>query len=59
MAIRGDLWSMDLSQVLQMLSLNQKEGQLVIDLENNRYLIPDLEALAPGERTGFQRHIYW
>jgi len=36
MAIKGDLWSMDLAQVLQMLSLNQKEGQLVIDLGSSR-----------------------
>lgn len=36
MAIKGDLWSMDLAQVLQMLSLNQKDGQLVIDLGDNR-----------------------
>jgi len=36
MAIKGDLSSMDLAQVLQMLSLHQKEGELVIDLGNNR-----------------------
>lgn len=36
-----------------------RHGKVIIDLENNRYLIPDLEALTPGERTGFQRHIYW
>ena len=38
MAIKGDLCSMDLTQVFQMLSLNQKEGRLVIDLEENRNL---------------------
>ena len=36
MGIKGDLWSMDLTQVLQMLSLNQKEGQLVIDVGGGR-----------------------
>jgi outer membrane protein assembly factor BamB/tetratricopeptide (TPR) repeat protein len=36
MAIKGDLWSMDLTQVFQMLSLNQKEGQLIIDLGGGR-----------------------
>jgi len=36
-----------------------KRGKVIIDLENNRYLIGDLEALTPRERTEFQRHIYW
>ncbi|MBN2492138.1 MAG: PQQ-binding-like beta-propeller repeat protein [Planctomycetes bacterium] len=36
MAIKGDLWSMDLTQVFQMLALNQKEGQLCIDLGGGR-----------------------
>jgi ATP-binding cassette, subfamily B, bacterial len=34
-------------------------GKILIDVDENRYLIPDLEALTPGERTQFQRYIYW
>ncbi len=34
-------------------------GKVIIDLENNRYLIPDIEKLSPGERADFQRYIYW
>jgi hypothetical protein len=34
-------------------------GKVLMDLENNRYLIPDLDKLSPGERSEFQRYIYW
>jgi ATP-binding cassette, subfamily B, bacterial len=36
-----------------------KRGKVVIDLDNNRYLIPNLDALTPHERNAFQRYIYW
>ena len=36
-----------------------RRGKVIIDLENNRYLIPDLEKLTTRERTEFQRYIYW
>ena len=36
-----------------------RQGKVIIDLENNRYRIPDLEALSAAERTQFQRYIYW
>lgn len=36
-----------------------RRGKVIIDLENNRYLIPDLDKLSPREREEFQRYIYW
>ncbi len=36
-----------------------RRGKVLIDLDNNRYLIPNLDDLAPSERTQFQRYIYW
>ncbi len=36
-----------------------QRGKVLISLENNRYLIPDLDKLTPSERTEFQRYIYW
>jgi hypothetical protein len=36
-----------------------RRGKVLIDLENNRYLIPDLEKLPPRQRNEFQRYIYW
>ena len=36
-----------------------QRGKVLISLENNRYLVPDLEQLTPSERTEFQRYIYW
>ena len=36
-----------------------RQGKVIIDLEGNRYLIPDLEKLDPKERDNFQRYIYW
>ena len=36
-----------------------RSGKVIIDVDNNRYLIPDLEKLSQRERTSFQRHIYW
>lgn len=36
-----------------------ERGRVLIDLSDNRYLVPDLEALPAGERVLFQRYIYW
>ena len=34
-------------------------GKILIDVDDNRYLIPDLDALDPRQRSDFQRYIYW
>lgn len=34
-------------------------GNMLLDTEDNRYLIPDVVELAPRQRNLFQRHIYW
>jgi len=34
-------------------------GKVLIDVDDNRYLIPDLERLPPRDRDEFQRYIYW
>jgi len=34
-------------------------GRLVIDIDGNRYDIPDLEALDASSQAIFHRHIYW
>jgi hypothetical protein len=36
-----------------------KEGKVLIDVDDNRYLIPDVQALPARERVEFQRYIYW
>jgi hypothetical protein len=36
-----------------------RRGKVLIDVDDNRYLIPDVEALLPGELTDFRRYIYW
>jgi len=36
-----------------------RRGKVLIDVDENRYLIPDLEALPARERNDFQRYIYW
>lgn len=36
-----------------------RKGKVLIDLDNNRYLIPDIEKLTPTERSDFTRYIYW
>jgi ATP-binding cassette, subfamily B, bacterial len=36
-----------------------KQGKVIIDLEGNRYLIPNIEKLSVQERDQFQRYIYW
>lgn len=34
-------------------------GKILLDVYDNRYLIPDLDTLSPRERTEFKRFIYW
>jgi ATP-binding cassette subfamily B protein len=34
-------------------------GKLIIDTEDNRYVIPDVEELPKSDRTKFRQHIYW
>jgi len=36
-----------------------KKGKVIIDVHDNRYVIPDVELLEDGERREFQRYIYW
>jgi ATP-binding cassette subfamily B protein len=34
-------------------------GKMLLDLDDNRFLVPDVEALPPKERELFQRFVYW
>ena len=36
-----------------------RRGKILIDVDDNRYLIPDLDALGTKELADFQRYIYW
>ena len=36
-----------------------RSGKILIDTDQNRYLIPDMEKLQPDQRRDFQRYIYW
>jgi hypothetical protein len=36
-----------------------QDGKVLIDVDENRYLIPDLRQLPPGELADLQRYIYW
>jgi len=36
-----------------------RHGKILIDVDNNRYLVPDLRKLAARELSEFQRYIYW
>ena len=36
-----------------------KNGKVLIDVDDNRYLIPDVEELPIKERVEFTRYIYW
>lgn len=36
-----------------------ERGKILLDLDDNRYLVPDVESLPPRERDLFQRYIYW
>jgi hypothetical protein len=34
-------------------------GKVLIDLDDNRNLVPDVEALPPKEKELFLRYVYW
>jgi len=36
-----------------------QHGKVLIGVDENRYLIPDLRRLSPGELADLQRYIYW
>ena len=35
------------------------EGKLLIDGDDDRYVIPRIDGLPPADRERFLRHIYW
>ena len=34
-------------------------GKVLLDVEDNRFLVPDVDELPQRERELFQRHVYW
>jgi ATP-binding cassette, subfamily B, bacterial len=36
-----------------------ESGKVLLDLDDNRYLVPDVEALPPKEQDLFLRYVYW
>ncbi|MEX2092906.1 MAG: DUF1854 domain-containing protein, partial [Pirellulales bacterium] len=34
-------------------------GKVLVDVDDNRFLVPDVTALPPRERDLFQRYVYW
>ncbi|MCY2982775.1 MAG: DUF1854 domain-containing protein [Planctomycetota bacterium] len=36
-----------------------EKGKLLIDTEENRYVVPDIEALSPPDRERFLQYVYW
>ena len=36
-----------------------ENGRMLLDVDENRYLVPDVTALPPRERQLFERYIYW
>ena len=36
-----------------------RHGKILLDVDDNRYLIPDVKALSDHERNEFVRYIYW
>jgi len=36
-----------------------RKGKIILDVDQNRYLIPDINNLDPHERSEFERYIYW
>jgi ATP-binding cassette subfamily B protein len=34
-------------------------GKVLVDVDDNRFLVPDVQALLPRERDLFQRYVYW
>jgi ATP-binding cassette subfamily B protein len=36
-----------------------ERGKVLLDTEDNRFLVPDVESLPPVQRDLFQRYVYW
>ena len=36
-----------------------ESGKVLLDLDDNRFLVPDVEALPPKEQELFLRYVYW
>ena len=36
-----------------------ERGKILLDVDDNRYLIPDVDAMSEAERSDFTRYIYW
>jgi ATP-binding cassette subfamily B protein len=36
-----------------------ERGKMLLDLDDNRFLVPDVQTLPPKERELFQRYVYW
>ncbi len=36
-----------------------EKGKLLMDTEENRYVVPDIEALSPPDRERFLQYVYW
>jgi hypothetical protein len=36
-----------------------EDGKLLIDAEDNRWVVPDLAALPKADREKFERYVYW
>jgi ATP-binding cassette subfamily B protein len=36
-----------------------ESGKILLDLDDNRYLVPDVESLPPKEQELFLRYVYW
>jgi ATP-binding cassette subfamily B protein len=36
-----------------------ERGKVLLDVEDNRFLVPDVDALPPRDRDLFRRYIYW
>ncbi len=36
-----------------------EKGKLLMDTEENRYVVPDIEALPPPDRERFLQYVYW
>ena len=34
-------------------------GKILLDTDDNRYLVPDIEALPERDRRLFRRYVYW
>ena len=35
------------------------QGKMIFDVEDNRYIIADVDALPPRDAELFRRHVYW